>query len=273
MKNILLGAALAAMSAAFAETAAIHTNALIKIGNKTFTRDQLQGKIHRYQEKRHGGIIREAKSAKGTFVLLNAQKTVPFSALTPLEATIDKWLRVRTAFKDGAATVDVGSVKPAIAAACGTVGVAVVQAGDAPMLVTAPEDGWAIVNVDRIASDNPTADTLASRVRKEILRGFAFVTGGAYLTRADPLMRDVKSPKDLDRLQAEQFGLEIVTHVLESSSFYGLKPWNQTTYQKACEEGWAPAPTNEFQKAIWDKVHEMPTEPIKIKPETKKVSK
>ena len=28
---------------------------------------------------------------------------------------------------------------------------------------------------------------------------------------------------------------------------------------------------NEYQKAIWDKVHAMPTAPIKIKPETKKV--
>ncbi len=51
----------------------------------------------------------------------------------------------------------------------------------------------------------------------------------------------------------------------------GGKPQSRTTYRKACEEGWAPAPTNDVQKAIWDKVHEMPTEPIKIKPETKKV--
>ena len=33
-----------------------------------------------------------------------------------------------------------------------------------------------------------------------------------------------------------------------------------------------PAPTNDVQKAIWDEIHAMPTEPIKIKPETKKVS-
>jgi len=270
MKNITFAIAFVAMSAAFADTAPLSTNNLIKVGGRTLTHDQLQEKIRRHQEKRHGGIIREAKSARGAFVLLNAQKTVQFSALTPVEATIDKWLRVRTAFKDGADPVDVGSVKQAIASAGGTVGVAVVQAGDAPMLVTAPEDGWAIVNVDRIASDNPTTDALASRVRKEILRGFAFVTGGAYLTRADPLMRDVKSPKDLDRLQAEQFGLEIVTHVLESSSFYGLKPWKQTTYLKACQEGWAPAPTNEYQKAIWDKVHAAPSAPMKIEFDPKK---
>ena len=56
-----------------------------------------------------------------------------------------------------------------------------------------------------------------------------------------------------------------------SLPYYGITPWYQTTYHKAVEEGWAPAPTNEYQKAIWDKVHAMPTAPIKIKPETKKV--
>ena len=45
------------------------------------------------------------------------------------------------------------------------------------------------------------------------------------------------------------------------------------SYQDACEMGVAPAPTNDVQKAIWDKVHAMPTEPIKIKPEEKKTEK
>ena len=53
----------------------------------------------------------------------------------------------------------------------------------------------------------------------------------------------------------------------------GVKPYRLTTYRKACEEGWANPPTNDVQKAIWDKVHAMPTEPIKIKPETKKQEK
>jgi hypothetical protein len=34
----------------------------------------------------------------------------------------------------------------------------------------------------------------------------------------------------------------------------GIKPARMTTYRKACEEGWAPMPTNSVQKAIWDEV-------------------
>ena len=44
-------------------------------------------------------------------------------------------------------------------------------------------------------------------------------------------------------------------------------------YLVAVQEGWAPQPTNDVQKAIWDKVHALPTEPIKIKPEEKKTEK
>ena len=46
-----------------------------------------------------------------------------------------------------------------------------------------------------------------------------------------------------------------------------------TNYRTAVKEGWAPQPTNDVQKAIWDKVHAMPTEPLKIKSETKKQEK
>ena len=53
----------------------------------------------------------------------------------------------------------------------------------------------------------------------------------------------------------------------------GVTPVRYATYRIVCREGWAPAPTNDVQKAIWDKVHAMPTEPIKIKPEEKKTEK
>ena len=36
------------------------------------------------------------------------------------------------------------------------------------------------------------------------------------------------------------------------------------TYRQACQEGWAPAPKNDEQKAIWNQVHAIPDKPIKI---------
>ena len=50
----------------------------------------------------------------------------------------------------------------------------------------------------------------------------------------------------------------------------GVKPAEKTTYRKACHEGWAPPPTNEVQKAIWEQIHSSPDKPIKIEFDPKK---
>ena len=53
----------------------------------------------------------------------------------------------------------------------------------------------------------------------------------------------------------------------------GVKPARRTTYKRACQEGWAPAPTNAYQKAIWEQVkadkERGPTNPITIPPPKK----
>ena len=53
---------------------------------------------------------------------------------------------------------------------------------------------------------------------------------------------------------------------LSSLSLVSTKtvPQEVTTYKKACQEGWAPNPTNEWQQAIWDETRQLPTKPIKI---------
>jgi hypothetical protein len=47
-----------------------------------------------------------------------------------------------------------------------------------------------------------------------------------------------------------------------------------SSYLKACEQGWAPAPTNDYQRAIWEKVkadkERGPTNPITIPPPGRK---
>lgn len=57
-------------------------------------------------------------------------------------------------------------------------------------------------------------------------------------------------------------------------SDFGVKPRKMATYKRACQEGWAPAPTNDIQKAIWEKAkadkERGPVNPIKIPPPNKK---
>lgn len=262
MKRIVMGIALLGALSAAARPQ-FTTNGLIRVGDKEISPEELRAKVREVQQKKTGGIIRQANSAKGVFVVLNGQKRIATKTLRTIEPMIDKWLRVQMAFMD-TAPATVATAKEAVKAAGGTVGVAVVDDEALPALLPAPEDGWAIVNVQRLAADKPDEALLAERTRKEILRGLAFITGCAYATRADHMMRDVRQPSDLDPLKGEVFGAEIISIFLRSAPLYGLTPWRQATYLNACQSGWAPAPTNECQKAIWESVHAPPEKPLKI---------
>lgn len=255
---------------------AVSTNSYANLSpeEKAKKRAELKERFRVMTEQKTGGKIRRAGSEKGMFVVLNAQSAVNDADLSPVISTIDQWVHVRAAIKSARSgvTVSIGNVKDEIKAAGGVLGVALVEADGLPAFLAAPEDGWVLVNVRALAKD-ATKEVLAARVRKEALRAYAFVTGGIYMSRAPFLMRDVKDVADLDAIPHEVFALDTLSHMNTSSSHYGLTPYYQTTYRKACTEGWAPAPTNDFQKAIWDEIHAMPTAPMKILPESQKQKK
>ena len=102
------------------------------------------------------------------------------------------------------------------------------------------------------------------------MRAFAAVSGGLGSQYPGNMMGIAKI-EDLDLVEPflPMDKLQAIVKHLESR---GVTPTIIAHYRQACQQGWAPAPTNEYQKAIWDKVHQLPTAPIKIKPETKKVS-
>jgi len=50
----------------------------------------------------------------------------------------------------------------------------------------------------------------------------------------------------------------------------GVMPARKGTYESACQEGWADEPKDKYQQAIWDKVHAIPKNPMKIEFDPKK---
>lgn len=272
MKSILLFSAAVSVFTAFSATNEVEksgTNDLVKVGDRYLPRSVVHNASRMASLVRSGGTVREAGSAKGMFVILNAQKAVLEKELHAACAVIDRDAHVQFAVKPGA-DVTVANVKGKITKAGGTVGLALVESDELPSLVTAPESGWSIVNVKALKTPSADAEVLAKRVRCEILRGFAFVVGGAYVSHGDFLMRDVKAPEDLDETRREGFGIEVSRHIDTYSHLYGITPWRQASYRKACREGWAPAPTNDYQKAIWNEIHALPSNPIKIKYDPKR---
>ena len=251
--------------------ASIQTNAVSESPKKSaaMSQSKIRAAIHKASLKMTGGKIRKPGSAAGVFVILNAQKRIDERLISPVLDTLDASLHIQGAIKS-CNHIPLGQILSEVKNANGCAGVAIVDANDAPALLTAPEEGWAQINIAALAGDGVADEKLASRVRKETLRAFGFVCGAAYSNPGDNVMRSVRTPEGLDSLPKEEFGAYLIQSLPKTMETTGLIPWHQTTYLKACEEGWAPAPTNEYQKAIWDKVHATPKTPMKIEFDPKK---
>ena len=151
--------------------------------------------------------------------------------------------------------------------------ISIVDVPNRPSLLIAPEDGWAQVNIAVLAKDNPSPETLGVRAKKELWRAFVILFGGGNSRFHDDLMRPIASLKDLDSSPNLVSSPEPFNTVTEGARARGITPLYRVTYKRACKEGWAPAPTNEFQRAIWEQVRSDkergPTNPITIPPPKK----
>lgn len=143
----------------------------------------------------------------------------------------------------------------------------VVDDADTPVMLLAPEDRWGIVNVSKLVNDLPTESAkkrfFESRGRKEIVRALSILCGGASSQYNGNVM-NAATFKEMDVLD-EGFPVDILTSYRRYLGSIGIKPKEVVTYLRACREGWAPAPTNETQRLVWEKVRSIPSNPIKIK--------
>lgn len=138
------------------------------------------------------------------------------------------------------------------------------EMGDAPTLLCAPEDFWATVNLSKLAKDNPSPELFKTRVIKELWRAVGYALGAANSQQQPCLMRPIRNVADLDSEKVAILTPMPMMAVAQTSSKLGFARGGQSTYRAACREGWAPSPTNDIQKVIWEEVHAKPTNPIKI---------
>lgn len=131
-------------------------------------------------------------------------------------------------------------------------------------ILTAPEQGWASVNVAPLRADAPDAAKFAKRVTKEVWRALVYMLGGGNNQMPACVMKPCAGTKDIDNLKMEQPCPEPFREMSQSAAKLGIAQAKLTSYRRACAEGWAPPPANEYQKAIWDETRQLPTKPIKI---------
>ena len=140
-----------------------------------------------------------------------------------------------------------------------------VREGEADIpLIVMPDNASAIVNIKALSADNPSHEVLDTRVCKELWRGLIYTIGGGNTYLQQCVMKQVSSIAELDALPSKTACPDAFMRVTESAKALGIQPVRRVTYRQACKEGWAPAPTNDVQKAIWNETRQLPTKPINI---------
>lgn len=265
LKSLVLSSmAVCALCATAAETNAV-TNAVKKVP------PEKRGEVYM---RKFGGFVIDPKSGKGRIGIVNAQKTLPAEELTNVVAGIRKNMKYTIAVREGRDGEGLPT-KEEVHKAGFDVAVFVVEDPALPILLAAPDDRWALVNVTKVKAG--TKDDIlgrrlfALRSRGEVKRAFALACGMGSSSYPGNVY-GVTCAEELDTTDVDATIMDMVQRCGSWLAKIGVTPERRVMYLRACHEGWAPAPTNEFQKAIWDKVHALPTEPITIKPEAKKVS-
>lgn len=216
----------------------------------------------------------------GKVVIFNAQTRLPLANIEKRNIFLSKALNANVSVAP-CQGFSFANAEQTMRIAKANVAVFLIDDSSLPMSLTAIEGPWAIINMDKLANDNPAGDVLQSRYNAELNRVVDSLLGiggqGSGLGPKSTVPAKVaKAPRigsDLDELTNIGFSMDTALAIFKTLSSWGVLPERKSTYKRACQQGWAPAPTNEWQKAVWDKVHALPIEPIKIKPEAKKVEK
>ena len=210
------------------------------------------------QQKVGGFIEREAK---GSIVVINCQKSFDINSITNSISLARKNLQTSVDVVEGKFSVE--TAKNEVTARNGTAGVFIVDEPSLPISLVSLEETWGMVNVAKLRK-NASADVLAKRAAKEFNRVLAVVFGGGLSSQKSSIMRPMTKASDLDRVINAWIPFDTMNVMFNALPEYGITHRKRVTYVKACQEGWAPAPTNEYQKAIWDKVHSIPDKPFII---------
>jgi len=123
-----------------------------------------------------------------------------------------------------------------------------------PMSLIAPESRWGFMNVAKLAADSPSAEKLIERFRKEFTRAAALTFGSYSSQFSGSTLQPVHSLSDFDKLFSDEITIDLMTGMQRNFQKLGVTADRRTTYKKACFEGWAPMPTNQWQRAIWEGV-------------------
>jgi len=247
MKKLIIACLAASAFVAFADDNASSTAAaeLLKHNKKDFL-----------LLRAGGGKVEKPGTKKGEIVIVNAQTAASSSWIDEQLAYFNKETHFNVTQRSGSFSLPSPKVE-------GNMTIYVVDDPALPVSLIAPENRWAMMNIATLKSDKPAF--YEARVKKALSRTFGQLCGGMASNFQLSLVGPVTKTEDLDQFPSAQLPFDILERMRFYMSKFGVEPAKIATYRKACAEGWAPQPSNDVQRIIWEEMHSKPTEPMRIK--------
>lgn len=211
-----------------------------------------------------GGDIDTPGSNQGKILILDTQTRFAGSETTNVIASIYEMTKLPIAYEKGTAA-EAADPAATLKNRKANVVVYILDDKTSPAMLVAPEDHWVKMNVGKLDKGLEGAlakNMFAQRCRKELIRSFTYACGGATSQFPNNVMA-IGKLEDLDFVK-EFVPVDMQMRYDKYLKEIGVTAKRTTTYANACKSGWAPAPTNDVQKAVWNRIHELPTKPITI---------
>ena len=206
------------------------------------------GRLQRAIYKNTGGKLLKPGTAKGKIVFVNAQKSAPREWIEKNAASFRGATKLTIEVEDGTFALP----SPKIS---GQASLFVVDDAALPPLLLAPENRWAMVNVAPLKRGAGEKEAFfGARVQKELARGFCLLTGAQDSRYPNSLIGCITDTERLDDFTDNRMPIDVLARIKGYVKGYGLEPAEETTYRKACHEGWAPEPKDDIQRKIWNQV-------------------
>lgn len=222
--------------------------------------------------RRTGGKIVKPGSQQGSIAFVDTQSRFAHSNVVAVAETLNKLTKFNVVASIGKPTTP----RDVLQSAKATLAVIVVDDAATPSLLIAPEEGWACVNVNKLdaglKTDAARAKFFESRGRRELYRAFALLCGGGA-SQFDNNLTTCATQSEID-LCDEMLPMDVIARFQKYLPKLNITQRLETSYSRACREGWAPFPTNAIQRAVWDRIksdkERGPSRPILISPPNKK---
>ena len=211
-----------------------------------------------------GGDLVVPNSQKGQITIVDCQATVSSEILDEAIAYLIKETKFKIVREKGTFS----GISPKV---IGDVSLYVIEDSKLPTMLVAPENKWAILNIYTLKTGRGSQPQfLKARVLKEMSRTFAALCGGISSNFPDSLTTGIYNLNQLDRQEDNRLSVDVIARFAPTLANIGITPAEISNYRAACKQGWAPAPTNDVQKAIWNEINATPKNPMKIEFDPKK---